>query len=243
MKTRFAMLTPSSNIVVEPWCCRMVASLDDTSVHFGRVEVLRIDDGDESLSQFRDAPMYDAVSLLSHVRPTVIGWNGTSASWLGVDKDRRLIEHITNTTGYPAVTSTLSILAALRGLGISKIGLVTPYVSEIQDRVVANLTAEGFDCVAETHFGISDNFAFGVIPETQIADAARQVVAGGAEAVVILCTNLAGAGIARAIEDETGVPVLDSVMLTVWGCMQEAGIDTTPLVPWGPRVAKLIRSN
>lgn len=239
MTTRLAMLTPSSNTVVEPWCARMVAAFEDMSVHFGRVEVLWIDDGEESLAQFQDGPMLDACKLLSHVQPAVIGWNGTAASWLGLDRDRALVDAVQRATGRPAVTSTLSILEALQGLGLSRIGLVTPYVTEIQNRVIANLNGEGLDCVAERHFGISDNFTFGTVPEARIAQAAKEVIAEGAEAVVILCTNLAGAGIANSVEEETGVPVLDSVMLTVWGCLRLAGHGTDRLAPWGFKVARL----
>ena len=37
-KTRIAMLTPSSNSIVEPWCYKIIGSLDNATVHFGRVE-------------------------------------------------------------------------------------------------------------------------------------------------------------------------------------------------------------
>ena len=49
---RIAMLTPSSNSVLERWCYKLARSQTDTSIHFGRVEVLWIDDDPGSLSQF-----------------------------------------------------------------------------------------------------------------------------------------------------------------------------------------------
>ena len=133
-KTRIAMLTPSSNSVVEPWCYKIIGSLDNTSIHFGRIEVLWIDDETASLSQFHDETMLKGFDLLSHVRPAVIGWNGTSASWLGLERDRVLIDVIKKRTGCRVVTSTLSIVEALTALNISKIGLVTPYVDSIQKK-------------------------------------------------------------------------------------------------------------
>ena len=110
-QVRIGMLTPSSNSVVEPCCYKIISSIEDTSVHFGRVEVLWIDDKAASFSQFYDENMLKGFDLLSHVKPAVIGWNGTSASWLGVDRDRILVKEITRRTGCPAVTSTLSIIA------------------------------------------------------------------------------------------------------------------------------------
>ena len=233
------MLTPSSNIIVEPWCSRMAEALPDTSVHFGRVEVLRIDDDDQTDAQFGDRSMLEASALLAQTRPDVIAWNGTAAAWLGLARDRALIDLITQRTGCPAVTSTLSILQALEALGAARIGLVTPYVPAMQDRIVATLEAEGLTCVAERHFGLTDNLSFGEVPEGLVAQAAREVAEAGAEAVLILCTNLAGAGIAAAVERETGRPVLDSVMLTVWGALRAIGKGTEALAPWGSAVAGL----
>ena len=51
-KTRIAMLTPSSNSVVEPYCYKIVSSIENTSVHFSRVEVLWVYDEAASLSHF-----------------------------------------------------------------------------------------------------------------------------------------------------------------------------------------------
>ena len=238
-KIRIAMLTPSSNSVVEPCCYKIISSINNASVHFGRVEVLWINDEASSLSQFYDENMLKGFDLLSHVKPMVIGWNGTSASWLGIERDRVLIDLITKRTGCPAVTSTLSIIAALNALNISKIGLVTPYVDSIQKKIVTNFELEKFKCVSERHFNLTDNFSFGEVSESKIANAAEEVISEGAEAVIILCTNLAGAGIASTLEKRTNVPILDSVVLTIWGAFRSVGINTNSLVNWGPSISKL----
>ena len=238
-KNRIAMLTPSSNSVVEPWCSKMINSIDNTTVHFGRVEVLFINDEAKSLSQFQDENMLRGFDLLSHVKPSVIGWNGTSASWLGLNRDRFLIEEITKRTGCPTVTSTLAIIEALNLLNIKNIGLVTPYVDSIQNEIINNFRLENFVCVSERHFNMTDNFSFGEVSETKIANAAEEVISEGAEAVIILCTNLEGAGIVESLEIKTGVPILDSVVLTCWGALRKIGINTNSLFSWAPTVSKL----
>lgn len=238
-KIRIGMLTPSSNSVVEPWCYKIIGSVENISVHFGRVEVLWIDDKKASLSQFYDENMIKGFDLLSHVKPMVIGWNGTSASWLGLEQDRVLIDIIKKRTGCRVVTSTLSIIEALTALDISKIGLVTPYVDSIQKKIINNFELEQLKCVSERHFNMTDNFSFGEISESKIASAVEEVISEGAEAVIILCTNLAGAGIVSTLEKRTGVPILDSVVLTIWGAFRSIGLNTNPLVSWGPAVSKL----
>ena len=102
-------------------------------------------------------------------------------------------------------------------LNTKKIGIVTPYVKSIQNKIIKNFEHEELVCVSERHFSITDNFSFGEVAETRIAKAAEDVISEGAEVVIILCTNLEGAGIAPIIEKKTGVPVLDSVVLTLWG--------------------------
>ena len=236
---RIGMLTPSSNSVVEPWCYKIIGSVENVSVHFGRVEVLWIDDKEASLSQFYDENMIKGFELLSHVKPMVIGWNGTSASWLGLERDRILIDVIKKRTGCRVVTSTLSIIDALTALNIRKIGLVTPYVDSIQRKIINNFELEQLECVSERHFNMTDNFSFGEISESKITNAVEDVISEGAEAVIILCTNLAGAGIISTLEKRTGVPILDSVVLTIWGAFRSIGLSTNYLVNWGPAVAKL----
>ena len=238
-KIRIGMLTPSSNSVVEPWCYKIIGSVDNVSVHFGRVEVLWIDDKAASLSQFYDENMIKGFDLLSHVKPMVIGWNGTSASWLGLERDRVLIDVIKKRTGCRVVTSTLSIVEALTVLNINKIGLVTPYVDSIQKKIINNFELEQLECVSERHFNMTDNFSFGEISESKISNATEDVISEGAEAVIILCTNLAGAGIVNTLEKRTGVPILDSVVLTIWGAFRSIGLNTNPLVKWCPAVSKL----
>ena len=238
-KTRIAMLTPSSNTVLEPWCFELARSQTKTSIHFGRVEVLRIDEDEASLSQFQDETMLKCFDLLAHVKPKVMCWNGTSASWLGLKRDRMLVEEIYKRTGCKACTASLSIIEALRALKVTNVGLVTPYVGSIQEKIIRNFRLENFECVSERHFNLTDNFSFSKVPANEISDASEEIIKDGAEAVVILCTNLAGAGICRRIENKTSVPMLDSVVLAVWGAFRSIGLNTSWLSEWAPSVSNL----
>ncbi len=56
-RTLIAMLTPSSNTVVEPYTCKMAMPLfPDVSVHFGRFRVTKIALDDLSERPIRDRP-------------------------------------------------------------------------------------------------------------------------------------------------------------------------------------------
>ena len=61
----------------------------------------------------------------------------------------------------------------------------------------------------------------------------RAVAAEGADAVVVLCTNLDGAALAASLERELDVAVLDSVAVTLWRALDLAGGDIRALAEWG----------
>jgi maleate isomerase len=221
---RLGMLTPSSNTVLEPATAEMIHGVSDLTMHVSRFRVTEIALDRAAVQQFDDAPILGAATLLTHAKVDVIAWNGTSASWLGLDHDRRLVERIEAETGTPATTCVLGLFELFRRFGVRRIGLVTPYTGDVQARIVERYRGEGIDCTVERHLDIRDNFAFGTVPEETIATMVRQAAAARPDAIVILCTNLRGARVAATIEAETGVLVLDSVAVTLWAALVRGGV-------------------
>jgi len=219
------MLTPSSNTVLEPVTVSMLRDLPDVTAHFSRFKVTEIALTDDALGQFDDSGILRAAELLAHAKVDVIAWNGTSASWLGFDRDERLCERITGVTGVPACTSVLAFREIFQITGIKRIGLVTPYRDDVQAKIMANWAASGLDCTAERHLRLQDNFSFAEVSEAAIADLVRTVAREGCEAVAIVCTNMRGAGAVEALETELGIPVYDSIATTLWKSLQVAGVD------------------
>ena len=62
---------------------------------------------------------------------------------------------------------------------------------------------------------------------------ARQVAGEGCDVVAIVCTNLKGTALAPELERELGIPVLDSIAVTLWKCLLLAGRDPAELHAWG----------
>lgn len=232
-RTLLGMLTPSSNTVLEPMSTALLAGCPDVSVHFSRFRVTEISASARALSQFDDAPMLAAADLLADAKVQAICWNGTSAGWLGFDKDRDLCRAIEQRTGIPAATSVLALAEAFALCGAKRIGLVTPYVPAIQTMIVENFAREGFDCVAEEHAGLSDNFSFALMTEEDIARMIGRVAESKPDAITVLCTNLRGASVARALEQKFGIPIFDSVSTAIWGALRTAGADPSLVRGWG----------
>lgn len=231
--TRLGMLTPSSNTALEPATYALLRDLQGVSAHFARFPVTEITLSASALGQFDAVPIMQAAELLSHAKTDVIAWNGTSASWLGFDRDKQLAASITARTGIPATTAILALNDLLRRLGAKRIAIVTPYLEEVQAKIIENYESAGFTCVAERHAGLQDNFSFAALPAAAIEEMVLAVAAEGPDAITIICTNMDGTRLVPQIERRTGIPVIDSIACTLWGALQTAGISTAPLSPAG----------
>lgn len=231
---RLGMLTPSSNTALEPLTNALLAPVADrVSAHFARFRVTQIALDDAANQQFQQAPILAAADLLADAKPAVIAWNGTSASWLGFDRDDALCAEIERRTGARATSAIVSLNRLIADHGVRRLGLVTPYTPDVQARIVANYAAIGVEILAEAHAGLSENFAFAEIDERRVAEMCRAVAAPGVDAVAVVCTNMRGPMAAAALERELGVTILDSIAVTLWGCLKAAGVSTAPLAQFG----------
>ncbi len=227
------MLTPSSNTTLEPVMARMLEGVPDVTAHAGRFRVTEISLGAQALGQFDLEPMLAAADLLAEAHCHSIVWNGTSAGWLGFERDRELCRAIEARTGIPATSSVLALADIFRKTGVTRYGLVTPYTNDIQSAVIENFKREGFECVAERHTGISVNFDFSEIERDTIADMIREVAAEKPQAITVFCTNMDGASLAEELEREIGIPIYDTIATAVWAGMRAAGVAPSRIQGWG----------
>ncbi|MET3720539.1 MULTISPECIES: aspartate/glutamate racemase family protein [unclassified Arthrobacter] len=232
---RIGMIVPSSNTCLEPQTYRILGDRRDVTIHFTRIPVTRIALDDSSDRQFDPAVMREAAQLLATADVDVIAWNGTSGSWLGAAHDQELVKEITDATCVPATTSTLAYLEAFRTLGTERIGLFTPYTEDVNHEVIASYEREGIKTTGHRALGLSDNESFARVTAEEMRPGSLELAATAPDALVYLCTNLYGANITAEIEESTGIPVLDSVAVTLWHALKIAG---APLLD--PRWGKLL---
>ena len=231
--TRIGVLTPSSNTVLEPVTAAIVAEVPGASAHFARFRVTEISGSARSAAQFELEPVLAAARLLADARVDAIVWSGTSAGWLGIERDAQLIDAIERETGIRAGAAVNAIDALLGALSATRIGLVTPYVEEVQAAIVRNWAARGVTVVAERHLDLSVNFEFASVSEARVETMIDEVAADGVDAVVVLCTNLDGARVAAGAEERLGVPVIDSTSAAAWCGLRLAGADAAAVRGWG----------
>lgn len=132
-----------------------------------------------------------------------------------------------------ATTSVLALNKCLAGLGIQKLGLVTPYLDDVQEAIIKNYEGIGIDARAERHLKRSDNVRFAELGAETFDPMVEDVVKEGAQAVSTFCTNLSAAQYAERWEAQFSVPVLDTVTTVVWDALRMCGVDTSQIKGWG----------
>ncbi|MCB1385534.1 MAG: aspartate/glutamate racemase family protein [Nitratireductor sp.] len=232
-RIKLGILTPSSNTVLEPLTSAIVEGVPNVSAHFARFPVTEISLTKAALGQFDFEPMLQASRLLADARVNVIGWSGTSSGWLGLEEDNRLCAAITAETGIPATTSVLAVEELFQLNGVKKFSLVTPYLDEIQEKIIEKFAERGFDCVSERHLRDKGNYSYSEYSEDTIAGLVREVARDRPQAITIFCTNFRGARIAEALEKETGIAVYDTTSAVVWKSLLMAGVDPRQVTGWG----------
>jgi maleate isomerase len=231
--TRLGVLTPSSNTALEPLTSALAAAVPGCSAHFSRFKVTEIALSEQALGQFDDSKILAAADLLADAKVDVIGWSGTAAGWLGFDADRRLVERIHERTGIAATTAVLALNELLALRDIRRIALVTPYTSDVQQRIIENYARIGIEVVAERHLGIRVNHDFALVEPDQLRDLMREVSQAKPQAITTFCTNLRAASMAESVEAELGIALLDTVSTTVWGQLRAAGANPGVVRGWG----------
>jgi len=177
--------------------------------------------------------MLVAARLLGDAQLDVVAWNGSKGGSLDFALDHDLVARIETLTGARSTTSTLAIDRVLREDGVKRFALACPYVDAYRQRIVETFGREGYECVAASNAGLSDNYSFSRIPADTIAAMLRDVAKSKPEAIITFCTNFPAGPIVAEMEDELDVPIYDTVTMAVWGALKLVDADTRPGRSWG----------
>ena len=210
---RAGLLIPSSNVVVEDTL--RSHAVPDVTLHIARLGVTAVTANTASSDQFALGGMVEAMALLADTNPNALAWAGTSASWLGLARDRDLIRRLEDRFDIPATTTTVAVIDRLTRDGADRIGLVTPFTEDLGHAIAANFAAAGIHVLSARHLGANDSRSMADFNAAQIEDAVCDVARHHPKAVLCLCTNFRGALVSERLSQTLGLPVLDSVTLTL----------------------------
>src|SRR2546429_561118 len=128
---KLGLIVPSWNTVMEYEFKRMAG--EGTSLHSQRIR--HTADTEENVAWMStQAP--DAAELLSHAKVNAICYGCTGSGFLKTpDEDLHLAQDLESRTGIPSVTSSASIVQALRTLRIKKVSVASPYEPWLNEKL------------------------------------------------------------------------------------------------------------
>ena len=181
----------------------------------------------ETLAKMADGVTASASQLPKGCGIGAIGYGCTSgATVIGEDRVASLIGAAH--PGMPASNPMSALLAACSALGVQKLGLLTPYVMNVSQALIARLEKAGIE--------VSDFLTYEQVEETTVAriapsstrDALVQIGQGECDAVFASCTNLRAWEIVDEVEAAINKPMLCSNQVLAWHLLRLSGGTETP---------------
>jgi len=153
----------------------------------------------DAASLFPTAAEFDAVAYACTSGTAVIGVDNIAAQVRRGCKTQKVTEPVS------------ALIAACHELGISRLGLLSPYVRDVSESLRMVLDQAGIVTPAFGSFDEAEEAKVARIDGPSIIAAACDIAAqGGIDALFLSCTNLRTLDVISDIEGRTGLPVLSS---------------------------------
>jgi maleate cis-trans isomerase len=160
-----------------------------------------------------------AAQLLSDAHPDVIVFHCTDTSMTqGPQGEGKILDIVKDATGIEAMATSRLVLEALQTLGMKKIVLLTPYVSN--KAVIDYLAAAGVTVLRDIAMKLEPK-EFGRVTPKQWAQMAKEIDGPDSDGVFLSCTNTTQIEAIADIERELGKPVVNSNQAVLWGCVKK----------------------
>jgi maleate isomerase len=162
---------------------------------------------------------------LATIRPHVIVWMCTSGSFsCGPEWDENLCTMLCEGGRCQATTTSASLIAAMRALGVKKVALATPYEPRLNEKLIQYVQHFGVEVVNHSGLGLTLDWDIGRLDPATLNELVHKVDTDEADAVFVSDTGIVLSPIAEALERDLGKPVFSSNMASMWHALQLAGV-------------------
>lgn len=219
---RVGLIVPSSNTVMEVDLYRRLPA--ESTLHTARMHL--VETTPEAEATMLDEHLPTAVRDLASARPDVVVFGCTSAGALrGNEYEAELVRRMARETGAEAISVAASVREAIRRRGARRVGVVTPYVESLNDKIRESLESDGIAVAAIHGLGIDENFEIASVDPEAIAEFAERSF-GGEEIDLLFasCTNFRALDACAAIERALGVPAITSNLAALEAVQAAIGV-------------------
>jgi len=221
---RVGLLIPSSNTMMEVDFTKGLPA--NATLHTARMYMEETTAAGES--RMLDEFAMPAARDLGTARPDVVVFGCTSAGALrGNDYDAELCDRIAQATGAPTISTIQSVRAALRASGARRIGVITPYVDELNAKIKASIEDDGVTVVSIAGLGITENFEIARVTHDEIVSFALSSL-GHLEIDLVFasCTNFGAVEARTVISEKLGLPVVTSNHAVLAATIEQLGLSS-----------------
>ncbi len=239
-RTKFAVVAPSTNTIVQP-------DFDDmrpvgVTNHFGRITVpnmpLRNDEDFIALMGLIEGELYHAVDrCMSCEQDHLLMGMSSAMFWDGFEPSEKRRQALERHCGVKVTAGSFAVQAALQVFGVSRIAVISPY-QPIADRQVTKFFTDcGFEVVRLTGLKCPSPVAIAEVGEAALRRHIGAIDGDDVEAIVQIGTNLPMTRLAAAATLWLGKPVIAINTATYWQALRARGIDDK-IAGFGPLLAE-----
>jgi maleate isomerase len=222
MSTRIGLIVPSSNTVAEVDFYRRLPA--DFTLHTARMYLEETTPEGEAVMLDEHLPR--AITDVATSRPDVTVFGCTSAGALrGNSYEARLVDEIEGETKSATFSVAASVRWAIRAAGCRRVGVITPYVESLNEKIAQSLQDDGLEVAGIHGLGITENFAIADVEPGRIAQFASECFAGtDIELLFASCTNFRAFDAREEIHQALGLPVVTSNQAALAAVLDHLGV-------------------
>ncbi len=220
-KGRLGAIIPANNSVIEPewwsvlpaevalYATRILAegALTPEAVHAMEANV------DRAVGELA-ATGVDVIAYCDMVTTFIMapGWTETK------------VAAIAAATSTPAISAWTALRDALGHLGITRFALGTPYPNAIHAMTMPFFNACGYNVVGDATLDVVQMRDVPKISAERLSGFVDSIPRPGAQAIVLLATDLPSFAALSGLETKIGVPILTSNQTLLWSALRAAGV-------------------
>ena len=136
---------------------------------------------------------------------------------IGPDRVRSIIHEVH--PNIPIITPITAVLDAFNVLKVKNIGLVSPYIKEVEQLVIEYLQNNDINVIDHCSFNQKNDYVVSKIKPDKIADAIFSM-SKDCDAVFVSCTNMKFLEQLDDIEKELGKPIISSNQAIIWAALK-----------------------
>lgn len=224
---RIGVGTPQANPTVEPEFRRLLPT--DVDYYVTRLTSSATDARQRLIEYIEDLPAY--LSAYGSLQLDGFGFACTGSSYMvGAAWENQIAVQVGAETGYPIVTATAAISAALDRRRVKRLALVSPYPDWLTEASISYWTDAGYDIAGVTRVEIDgeDTAAIYGLAGNSACRALAEADLSAADAVLLTGTGLPTLATIAQAQPQSAIPILSSNLCLAETILARFGREPAP---------------